>query len=158
MTRSTKLNNFTITVPTLAQSHSHVYTSIFCFILLFTSSSPYRKDQFAVSYFSTSLIVLIQVYNWEIRHHSLVCCCGLACWHILYIYTVAVFIIIGRPMEQSTVSRLQLNRSWTVRTISSHEKWGFFSSFLPWKSFADRGEGNRNGMHAEIFVSWIVQL
>ena len=26
--------------------------------------------------FSTSLIVLIQVYNWEIRHHSLVCCCG----------------------------------------------------------------------------------
>ena len=38
---------------------------IFCFILLFTSSSPFRKDQFAVSYFSTSLIVLIQVYNWE---------------------------------------------------------------------------------------------
>ena len=33
--------------------------------------------------FSTSLIVLIQVYNWEIRHHSLVCCCGLA--DILYI-------------------------------------------------------------------------
>ena len=30
-----------------------------------------RKDQFAVSCFSTSLIVLIQVYNWEIRHHSL---------------------------------------------------------------------------------------
>ena len=56
---------------------------IFCFILLFTSSSPCRKDQFAVSYFSTSLIVLIQVYNWEIRHHSLVCCCGLA--DILYI-------------------------------------------------------------------------
>ena len=25
-----------------------------------------------------SLIVLIQVYNWEIRHHSLVCCYGLA--------------------------------------------------------------------------------
>ena len=29
------------------------------------------------------LIVLIQVYNWEIRHHSLVCRCGLA--DILYI-------------------------------------------------------------------------
>ena len=28
------------------------------------------------------LIVLIQVYNWEIRHHSLVCHCGLA--DILY--------------------------------------------------------------------------
>ena len=40
---------------------------IFCFILLFTSPSLCRKDQFAVSYFSTSLIVLIQVYNWEIR-------------------------------------------------------------------------------------------
>ena len=51
---------------------------IFCFILLFTSSSPCRKDQFAVLYFSTSLILLIQVYNWEIRHHSLVCCCGFA--------------------------------------------------------------------------------
>ena len=37
------------------------------FILLLTSSSPCRKDQFAISYFSTSLIVLIQVYNWEIR-------------------------------------------------------------------------------------------
>ena len=50
----------------------------FCFILLFTSSSPCRKDQFAVSYFSTSLIVLIQVYHREIWHHSLVCCCGFA--------------------------------------------------------------------------------
>ena len=55
----------------------------FCFILLFPSSSPCRKDLFAVSNFSTSLIVLIQVYNWEIRHHSFVCCCGLA--DILYI-------------------------------------------------------------------------
>ena len=50
----------------------------FCFILFFTTSSPSRKDQFAVSYFSTSLIVLIQVYNWEIRHHSLLSCCGFA--------------------------------------------------------------------------------
>ena len=49
-----------------------------CFILLFTSSSPCRKDQFAVLYFSTGLIVSIQVYNWEIRHHSLVCCLGFA--------------------------------------------------------------------------------
>ena len=53
-----------------------------CFIILFTSSSPCRKDQFAVSYSSTSLIVLIQVYSWEIWHHSLLCCCGLA--DILY--------------------------------------------------------------------------
>ena len=57
----------------------HIFFSyiFFCFVLLFPSSSPCRKDQFAVSYFSTSLIVLIQVYNWEIRHPSLVCCCGL---------------------------------------------------------------------------------
>ena len=55
----------------------------FCFILLFTSSSPCCKDQFAVSYLSTILIGLIQVCNWEIRHHSLICCCGLA--DILYI-------------------------------------------------------------------------
>ena len=44
---------------------------LLCFILLFTSSSPCRKaDQFAVLYFPTSLIVLIQVYNWEIRHQA----------------------------------------------------------------------------------------
>ena len=55
------------------------------FVLFFLpSSSPCLKDQFAVSHFSTSLIVLIQVYNWEIRHHSLVCCCRLA--DILYIW------------------------------------------------------------------------
>ena len=53
------------------------------FIPLFTSSSPCRKNQFADSYFSANLIVLIQVYNWEIRHHLLICCCGLA--GILYI-------------------------------------------------------------------------
>ena len=55
------------------------------FVLFFflPSSSPCLKDQFAVSYFSTSLIVLIQVYNWEIRHHSLVCSCRLP--DILYI-------------------------------------------------------------------------
>ena len=51
---------------------------LFCFLLLFTSSSSCREDQFAALYFSTSLIVLIQVYSWEIRHHSLVCCCGFA--------------------------------------------------------------------------------
>ena len=69
-------------------------TDIFCFILLFTSSSPCRKDQFAVSYFSTSLIVLIQVYNWEIRHHSLVCCCGLA--EILSILVLPIMAYTGR--------------------------------------------------------------
>ena len=59
----------------LLQGLKEIYI-FFCFILFFNSSSPCRKGQFAVSYFSTSLIVLIQAYNWEIRHHSLVCCCG----------------------------------------------------------------------------------
>ena len=54
------------------------FVRFFCFILLFPSSSPCRKDQFAVSYFSTSLIVLIQIYNWEIRYQSLICFCGFA--------------------------------------------------------------------------------
>ena len=64
---------------------------LFCFILLFTSSSPCREDQFAVLYFSSSLIVLIQVYNWEIRHHSLVCCCGFA--DILKIFFTQVILM-----------------------------------------------------------------
>ena len=42
------------------------------------------KDQSAISYFSTSLIRLIQVYKWEIRHNSLFCYCGLA--DILYTF------------------------------------------------------------------------
>ena len=49
----------------------------FSFILLFTSSTPCRKHQFAVLYFLRVIIVLIQVHNWVIRHHSTVCCCGL---------------------------------------------------------------------------------
>ena len=54
----------------------NLFKYIFFVLFLFTSLSPCRKDQFAASCFSTSLIVLIQVNNWEIRHHSLVCCCG----------------------------------------------------------------------------------
>ena len=60
-----------------------LFKYIFFVLFFLPSSSPCLKDQFAVSHFSTSLIVLIQVYNWEIRHHSLVCCCRLA--DILYI-------------------------------------------------------------------------
>ena len=50
--------------------------------ILFTSSSPCRKDQCANLYFLQVIIVLIQVYNWELRHHSTVWRCGLA--DILY--------------------------------------------------------------------------
>ena len=45
-------------------------------ILLFTSSSPCRKDQFAVFWFSSSYYCTD--HNWETRHHSTVCRCGLA--------------------------------------------------------------------------------
>ena len=47
-----------------------------CFILLFTSSSPCCKDQLAVLYISTSLIVLIQVYNWRSGTTHWFFCCG----------------------------------------------------------------------------------
>ena len=77
----------------------------FGLILLFTSSSPYRKDQFAVSYFSTSLIVLIQVYNWEIWHHSLVCCCGLA--DILYILPIIDPILVTVNMNNCLTPKNQ---------------------------------------------------
>ena len=40
------------------------------------------KDQFVVLYLLQVIIVLIQDYNWEIRHHLTVCRCGLD--HILY--------------------------------------------------------------------------
>ena len=59
---------------------------IFCFILLFTSSSLCRKDQFAVSYFSTSLIVLIQVYKpWRSGNGLLL----RTCWHFIYFAVVS---------------------------------------------------------------------
>ena len=44
--------------------------NFFCITLLFTCSSPCRKDQFAVLNFVQVAIILIQVYNSEIRHHS----------------------------------------------------------------------------------------
>ena len=50
----------------------------FLFILSVTSSSPCLKDHSAVLYFLQVIIVQIQVYNWEIRHNSTVCRCGLA--------------------------------------------------------------------------------
>ena len=53
----------------------------FCFILLFTCSSPCRKEQL-LFYDFLQVIVLNQVYNWAIRHHSKVCRCRLA--DILY--------------------------------------------------------------------------
>ena len=58
----------------------HLYFLFYSFAYFFIALP---QGSVCRSYFSTGLIVLIQVYNWEIRHHSLVCCCGLA--DILYI-------------------------------------------------------------------------
>ena len=58
-----------------------VCLNIYIFVLFFSlllHRLAVRKDQFAVLYFVQVIIVLIQVYNWEIRHHSTVCRCVLA--------------------------------------------------------------------------------
>ena len=51
-----KLKKVCFQTEILGNLFKYIY---FCFILLFTSSSSCRKDQFAVSYFSASLIVLV---------------------------------------------------------------------------------------------------
>ena len=110
----------------------------FCFILLFTSSSPCRKDQFAVSYFSTSLIVLIQVYNWEVRHHT-VCCCGLA--DILYILESSRHCPFrnhkGKTNTKSITAKTDVPpRSSPLRRVSR----GGTSATQPCSRFSDSGE------------------
>ena len=110
----------------------------FCFILLFTSSSPCRKDQFAVSYFSTSLIVLIQVYNWEVRHHT-VGCCGLA--DILYILESSRHCPFrnhkGKTNTKSITAKTDVPpRSSPLRRVSR----GGTSATQPCSRFSDSGE------------------
>ena len=93
----------------------NIYIYIYFFVLfysLFTSSSPCRKDQFAILYFSTSLILLIHVYNWEIWHHSLVCCCGFA--DILDI--LGVWAEVGFSFAYPILKKLH---RFFVKTISS---------------------------------------
>ena len=80
------LKKFRFQSEILGNLFKYILIFLFHYILSFTSSSPCRKDQFAVSYFSTSLIVLIKVYNWEIQHHSSICWCRLA--DILYIFKI----------------------------------------------------------------------
>ena len=58
-----------------------VCLNIYIFVLFFSlllHRLAVRKDQFAVFYFQQVIIVPIQVYNWEIRHHSTVRRCVLA--------------------------------------------------------------------------------
>ena len=50
-----------------------MYCTVFADLNRFTFC---RNDQFAVSNFLKVIIVLIQVYDWEIRHHSN----GLSLW------------------------------------------------------------------------------
>ena len=56
----------------------NIYIYIF-FFFFFTSSSPFAvMISLPFHDFLQAVIILIQVYSWEIRHHSLVCRCGLA--------------------------------------------------------------------------------
>ena len=61
------------------------------------------------------VIVLIQLYNWEIRHHSFVCRCGLA--DILYIILFTSCYILWLLVRLDTYSTL---KSWVkiIRVIS----------------------------------------
>ena len=58
------------------------WANLFKYIFLFYSF-VYFFIALPFHIFLHVVIVLIQVYSWEIRHHSLVCCCGLA--NFLYI-------------------------------------------------------------------------
>ena len=57
-------------------------TKYIFFVLIysfFTSSSPFSlMSSLPFHDFLKVIIALIQVYNWKIRHHALVCRCGLA--------------------------------------------------------------------------------
>ena len=53
------------------------WANLFKYIFLFYSF-VYFFIALPFHIFLHVVIVLIQVYSWEIRHHSLVCCCGLA--------------------------------------------------------------------------------
>ena len=63
----------------------------FLFIPLFTSSSPCRKDQFAVSYFSTSFNCTDQ----GLQLGDPACCCGLA--DVLYMRVLATLLFPNFP-------------------------------------------------------------
>ena len=94
---------------------------------MFTSSSPCREDQFAVSYFSTSLIGLIQVCNWEIRHHSLICCCGLA--DILCIWNLSTYLPNYLPTHLATF--LPTYRTTYPSTLLATYSFTYLPSYLP---------------------------
>ena len=74
--------------------------------IFFTSSSPCRKDQFyRFIFFYKFNCAVIQVYNWEIRHHSLVSCCGFA--DILNILANHTFRDSALPKGETTPQDIQ---------------------------------------------------
>ena len=58
-------------------SHLH-FNNVTSHALFYGGHLVMRSKRYAVQNQGITLILLIQVYNWEIRHHSLVCCCGFA--------------------------------------------------------------------------------
>ena len=86
---------------------------------MFTSSLPCRKDQFAVLYFLQVIIVLIQVYNWEIRHHSTVC-------HLYGLAAEKSWVQVSpSPLTSTSVSVLGLSiKLKPAVLLNSGEFWG----------------------------------
>ena len=71
-------------------------------------------------------IVLIQVYNWEIRHHSTVCRCGLVD------YEQSLFLL--SPSSKTTATRKKWPRAW----LKARDGRGEQSLFFLFLSFSSR--------------------
>ena len=83
-----------------------------------------HKDQFVVSYFLQVVILLLQIYNWEIRHHSLVCHRGLA--DILYILVsfFKLYFQYATSLRHASKTRVELFLlSQSCRDLTRYEAW-----------------------------------
>ena len=81
----------------------YFFVLFFCLLLHLLA----RRISLPFHIFPQVVIVLIQVYNWEIRHHSFVCRCGLA--DILYIILFTSCYILWLLVRLDTYSTL---KSW----------------------------------------------
>ena len=83
-----------------------------------------HKDQFVASYFLQVVILLLQIYNWEIRHHSLVCHRGLA--DILYILVsfFKLYFQYATSLRHASKTRVELFLlSQSCRDLTRYEAW-----------------------------------
>ena len=96
---------------------------IFCFILLFTSSSSCRKDQLPFYIFLQVVILPVQVYIWEIRHHSLVCRCGLSDILYILVFFFKLYFQYATSMRHASKTHVELLflLSWSCRDLTRYE-------------------------------------